>query len=84
SVETAVPFLDVSNSFFGQKILVTGKNGKTSTAVQLNGTLPEMEKTNTEILVEGRWFTEQESEMKKDVCLIGDTVRETYFPFESP
>lgn len=84
SVETAVPFLDVSNSFFGQKILVTGKNGKTSTAVQLNGTLPEMEKTNTEILVEGRWFTEQESEMKKDVCLIGDTVRETYFPFELP
>src|SRR6185503_15411237 len=30
SVETAVPFLDVSNNFFGQKILVTGKNGKTS------------------------------------------------------
>ena len=29
SVETAVPFLDVSNNFFGQKILVTGKNGKT-------------------------------------------------------
>jgi ABC-type antimicrobial peptide transport system permease subunit len=84
SVETAVPFLDVSNSFFGQKILVTGKNGKTSTAVQLNGTLPELEKTNTEILVDGRWFTEQESEMKKDVCLIGDTVRETYFPYESP
>lgn len=84
SVETAVPFLDVSSSFFGQKILVTGKNGKTSSAVQLNGTLPEMEKTNTEILVEGRWFTEQESEMKKDVCLIGDTVRETYFPYESP
>jgi ABC-type antimicrobial peptide transport system permease subunit len=84
SVETAVPFLDVSNSFFGQKILVTGKNGKTSTAVQLNGTLPELEKTNTEILIDGRWFTEQESEMKKDVCLIGDTVRETYFPYESP
>lgn len=84
SVETAVPFLDVSNSFFGQKILVTGKNGKTSTAVQLNGTLPELEKTNTEVLIDGRWFTEQESEMKKDVCLIGDTVRETYFPYESP
>ena len=84
SVETAVPFLDVSSSFFGQKILVTGKNGKTSSAVLLNGTRPELEKTNTEILVEGRWFTEQESEMKKDVCLIGDTVRETYFPYESP
>ena len=30
SVETAVPFLDVSNNFFGGKITVTGKNGKTS------------------------------------------------------
>src|SRR3954447_4105724 len=30
SIETAVPFLDVSNDFFGGKLLVTGKNGKTS------------------------------------------------------
>ncbi|MFN2412217.1 MAG: ABC transporter permease, partial [Pyrinomonadaceae bacterium] len=38
TVETAVPFLDVSNTYFGQKILVTGKNGKTSSAIQMNGT----------------------------------------------
>src|SRR6476660_1996556 len=38
SIETAVPFLDVSNDFFGGKILVSGKNGKTSSAVQLQGT----------------------------------------------
>lgn len=84
SVETAVPFLDVSNSFFGSKILVTGKNGKTSTAVQMSGTLPDLEKSNTEILVDGRWFTQAESDTNQDVCMIGDTVRETYFPFESP
>ena len=84
SVETAVPFLDVSNNFFGQKILVTGKNGKTSSAVRMNGTLPELEKAKTEILVEGRWFTQTESDFKKDVCLIGDTVKESYFPYESP
>jgi putative ABC transport system permease protein len=84
SVETAVPFLDVSNNYFGQKILVTGKNGKTSSAVNLNGTLPELEKSNTEVLVQGRWFTQAESDFKKDVILIGDTVRESYFPYEDP
>ncbi len=84
SVETAVPFLDVSNNFFGQKILVTGKNGKTSSAIQMNGTLPDLEKSKTEILVEGRWFTDAESDFKKDVCLIGDAVKENYFPYESP
>src|SRR5258708_38346151 len=38
TIETAVPFLDVSNNFFGSKIMVTGKNGKTSSSVQLQGT----------------------------------------------
>ena len=84
TVETAVPYLDVSNNFFGQKILVTGKNGKTSSAVRMQGTLPDIEKAKTEVLVEGRWFTQSESDFKKDVCLIGSTVKESYFPFESP
>jgi putative ABC transport system permease protein len=84
TVETAIPFLDVSNNFFGQKILVTGKNGKTSSAVRMSGTLPDLEKANTEVLVAGRWFTHAESEFKKDVCLIGSTVKESYFPFEDP
>ena len=69
TVEAAVPFLDVSNNFFGQKILVTGKNGKTSSAIQMNGTLPDLEKSNTEILVEGRWFTQSESDFKKEYPL---------------
>ncbi|HRH44345.1 MAG TPA: ABC transporter permease [Pyrinomonadaceae bacterium] len=84
SVEVAVPFLDISNNFFGQKINVTGKNGKTSTSVQLSGTLPDVEKTSTEVLLDGRWFTQTESDEKARVCLIGDFVRESYFPFESP
>ena len=84
SVETAVPFLDISNNFFGQKILVTGKNGKTSSAVQLQGTLPEIERTTTEVLLEGRWFTQTESDLKANVCLIGATVAENYFPYGSP
>jgi putative ABC transport system permease protein len=39
SVEVAVPFLNITNDFFGQKILV--KHGsKTSSAIRLQGTLP--------------------------------------------
>lgn len=81
SIETAVPFLDVSNNFFGQKILVTGPNGKSSSSVQLQGTLPEIERTTTEILLEGRWFSRSESDTKTNVCLIGASVEDTYFPF---
>lgn len=84
SVEVAVPFLDISNNFFGQKINVTGKNGKTSAAVQLVGTLPLVEKTTTEVLLEGRWFSQSESDEKANVCLIGNSVKEAYFPFENP
>lgn len=84
SIEVAVPFLDISNNFFGQKINVTGKNGKTSSSVQLNGTLPEVEQTTSEVLIEGRWFTQSESDEKVNVCLIGASVQEAYFPFGNP
>jgi len=84
SIEVAVPFLDISNNFFGQKVNVTGKNGKTSSSVQMSGTLPEIEKTTSEVLLEGRWFSQSESDEKANVCLIGDTVKETYFPYENP
>jgi putative ABC transport system permease protein len=84
TIETAVPFLDVSNNFWGSKVLVTGKNGKSSSAVQLQGTLPEIEKTTTEVLVDGRWFSQSESDVKANVCLIGSSVVESYFPFGDP
>jgi ABC-type antimicrobial peptide transport system permease subunit len=84
SIETAVPFLDVSNNFFGQKIMVTGKNGKTSSAVQLQGTQPEIERTTSEVLIDGRWFSQSESDDKAEVCLIGSTVVESYFPYVNP
>lgn len=84
SIETAVPFLDVSSNFFGSKTTVTGKNGKTSSAINLKGTLPEIEKTTTEILVDGRWFSKSESEEKANVALIGSSVVDNFFPFESP
>ncbi|CAN5557286.1 MAG: ABC transporter permease [Pyrinomonadaceae bacterium] len=84
SIETAIPFLDVSSNFFGAKTMVTGKNGKTSSAMRLTGTLPEIEKTTREILVDGRWFSQSESDEKANVCLIGSSVVDNYFPFEDP
>lgn len=84
AIATAVPILDVSSNRWGSKILVTGKNGKTSSSTQLQGTFPEMAQTNTEILTDGRWFTRAESELKKDVALIGATVAEDYFPGQNP
>jgi putative ABC transport system permease protein len=84
SIEVAVPFLDVSNNFFGSKVLVTGKNGKTSSAVQLQGTTADVEKAPGEILVSGRWFSPTESEENVNVCVIGTSVIESYFPFEDP
>jgi putative ABC transport system permease protein len=43
-----------------------------------------VEKTNTVILQEGRWFTQNESDDKTDVCLIGSSVVDAYFPYGSP
>src|SRR6188768_2564478 len=62
SVEVAVPFLNITNNFFGQKINVTGKNGKTSGSVQLQGTLPQMDKAPGEVLIDGRWFSGGEND----------------------
>ena len=84
TIDVAVPSLDISNNFFGQKILVTGKNGKTSSSVQLQGTYPDIEKTPSEVLLNGRWFSQSESDAKSNICLIGDTVKDSYFPYEDP
>jgi hypothetical protein len=65
TIDTAVPFLDVSNDFFGGKTLVTGKNGKTSSSVQLQGTQPEIERTTSEVLLKGRWFSQSESDVRR-------------------
>ncbi len=84
SVEVAVPFLDISNNFFGRKLNVSGRNGKTSASVNLTGTMPDIEKTTTEVLVDGRWFSSGEHDTKANVAIIGSSVRDTYFPYASP
>ncbi|MBV9960469.1 MAG: ABC transporter permease [Acidobacteria bacterium] len=82
-VEVAVPFLDITSDFFGQKIMVTG-GGKTSANVQLQGTLPEYERAGTEVVAEGRFFSQFENDNNIEVCVIGSQVADDFFPFGSP
>src|ERR1051326_3093827 len=83
TLETAVPFLEITNNFFGQKILVSG-GGKTSASVGLEGTLPDFEKAGTQVIAEGRFFSQFENDSNENVCVIGSKVADDFFRFESP
>ncbi|HLA12472.1 MAG TPA: ABC transporter permease [Pyrinomonadaceae bacterium] len=83
TIELAVPFLDVSNNFFGQKIMVSG-GGKTSAGVRLQGTLPEFERAGTQVISEGRFFSSFENDTNQNVCVIGSKVADDFFRFGSP
>src|ERR671932_763158 len=83
AVETAVPFLDITNNFFGAKLNVSA-GGKTSTAVRLQGTLPDYERAGIMIISKGRWFSQFENDTNQNVCTIGSSVAENFFPFQSP
>jgi putative ABC transport system permease protein len=84
AVEASVPILDISNNFFGQKILVTGPNGKTSSNIGLQGTLPDVEKSGSDVVLEGRYFTQFEAEDNQNVCVIGAQVADNFFDYGSP
>jgi len=83
AIELSVPFLDITNNFFGQKLLVSG-GGKTSAGVALQGTLPDFEKAGTQVISEGRFFTEAESDNRELVCVVGSKVADDFFPIGSP
>src|SRR5437660_9847553 len=83
TVEVAVPFLEITNNFFGQKILVSG-GGKTSASVALQGTLPDFEKAGTQTISEGRFFSQFENDTNANVCVIGTKVADDLFPFITP
>ena len=83
AVETAVPSLNITNSFSGQKIMVKG-DGRSSASVRLEGTLPEYERTGTRIISEGRYFTNFENDTNQPVCLIGSTVADSFFGYNAP
>jgi putative ABC transport system permease protein len=83
AVELSVPFLDITNDFFGQKVLVTG-GGKTSAAVALQGTLPDFERAGTQVVSVGRFFSEYENNVNEQVCVVGSSVADDFFRFGSP
>jgi putative ABC transport system permease protein len=83
SISISVPLLNITNDYFGRKLSVKG-GGKESTAIQLQGTLPEYEKAGIWILSAGRFFTQQEQDNRTEVCVIGASVAEQFFPFLSP
>src|SRR5438128_11077097 len=83
TIEVAVPFLEITNNFFGQKILVSG-GGKTSASVGLQGTLPDFEKAGTQVIAEGRFFSQFENDQNQNVCVVGSKVADDFFRFGSP
>jgi putative ABC transport system permease protein len=83
TVELSVPFLDITNNFFGKKIMVSG-NGKSSAGINLQGTLPDFERAGTQIISEGRFFSQFENDSNQDVCVIGSKVADDFFRFGSP
>src|SRR6185503_2652389 len=83
SIDVAVPFLEITNNFFGQKLLVSG-GGKTSASVALQGTLPDFEKAGTQVINEGRFFSQSEDDTNQNVCVIGSKVADDFFRFKSP
>ncbi len=83
AIEVSVPFLDVSSNFFGQKIIVKG-GGKSSAGVNLHGTLPDFEKAGTQVVSDGRFFSQFENDTNQNVCVIGSKVADDFFPFGSP
>jgi len=79
AVELSVPFLDITNNFFGQKLMVSSP-GKTSANVALQGTLPDFERAGTQIIKEGRFFTQFENDNNEEVCVVGSAIAEDFFP----
>src|SRR5713101_2635286 len=83
AVDVAVPFLEITNNFFGQKLLVSG-GGKTSASVALQGTLPDFEKAGTQIVADGRFFSQYENDSNENVCVVGSKVADDFFKVGSP
>src|SRR2546423_8971747 len=83
TVDVAVPFLEITNNFFGKKILVSG-GGQTSASVALQGTLPDFEKAGTQTISEGRFFSQFENDTNANVCVVGSKVADDFFRFGTP
>ncbi|MBL8186924.1 MAG: ABC transporter permease [Acidobacteria bacterium] len=83
SVSVSTPILNITNDYFGRKLVVKS-SGKESAAVVLQGVTPEYEQTGIWVMSAGRFFTKSENDSREEVCVIGSSVAEQFFPMLNP
>ena len=83
SVSVSTPILNITNDFFGRKLVVKS-SGKESAAVVLQGVTPDYEQTGIWVMSAGRFFTKLENDSREEVCVIGGAVAEQFFPMLNP
>jgi ABC-type antimicrobial peptide transport system permease subunit len=83
SVSVSTPILNITNDFFGRKLVVKS-SGKESAAVQLQGVTPAYEQTGIWVMSAGRFFTKLENDSRDEVCVIGGSVADQFFPMLNP
>jgi putative ABC transport system permease protein len=75
--------LNITNDYFGRKISVQG-GGKESAAIVLQGVLSDYERAGIWIVSQGRFFSKQENDSRDEVCVIGASVADQFFPYGNP
>ncbi len=83
SVSVSTPILNITNDYFGRKLVVKG-GGKESAAVALQGVTPDYEQTGIWVMNSGRFFTKEENNSREEVCVIGASLADQFFPFLNP
>jgi ABC-type antimicrobial peptide transport system permease subunit len=83
SVMVSTPILNITNDYFGRKLVVKS-SGKESAAVVLQGVTPDYEQTGIWVMSAGRFFTKSENDSREEVCVIGGSVAEQFFPMLNP
>src|SRR5688500_13810720 len=83
ALELSVPFLDITNNWFGGRLTVSG-GGKTSAQVARRETLREFVKAGTALVSEVRLITQAEDDTVLEVCVVGSQVADDFFKMGSP
>ena len=84
SVEFSFPFLNITSQMFRGQPMMVKRGGKSSVAVQIEGTLPGYDRSGIISMAEGRFFVEIENDTNQEVCVIGSSVADNFFPHVSP
>jgi putative ABC transport system permease protein len=83
TISLSTPLLNITNDYFGRKISVQG-GGKESAAIVLQGVLSDYERAGIWIVSQGRFFSKQENDSRDEVCVIGASVADQFFPYGNP